>query len=220
MEVPLVSRRRARGEALQKIQHAVPAVGLLFAGVQGLSAGAHGFELALALTEVATSALLVGAIARSVRRVRAHGRLGLDHAEGVEWIDIWAAGVLFAEAAERWHLTGHLARPTILTALVTLALGLFHGRLAAFIGRRRSLRVGDEGIYVSARPFRTLRATWPELAEITTSERVGVIRTRAGRIRRLDFTDLENADAVRAALDAARVKMGVGSVAEPRSADE
>jgi hypothetical protein len=203
MDVPLASRRRDRALAVQQLQHGLPAVGLLLVGVQGLKAGAHGFELALGLVEVTTSALLIATILRSLRQARALGRWGLRHAHGVDWIDIWAAAVLFAEAAERWHLTRHIARPTILTAMVTLAFGLFHGRVAAAVARRRSLRVSDDGIYLGGPPFKRFRARWNEITHIAIDENAGTIRTRAGRTRGLDLKDLENAAAVRAALEEA-----------------
>jgi hypothetical protein len=185
------------------LQHAVPAAGLIAAGVQALTSGAHGFELGLALVEVLTSVLLIRAIVQSFRASRAHRRKGLHHTHGVDWIDIWAAGVLFAEAAERWHLAHHIARPIILNALVTLGLGLFHRRVAAFRARRHSLRMDDAGVYVGGKPFSALRARWTEIADITVSGRLAEIRTRAGRVRRLNLADLEDSEAVRAALDTA-----------------
>ena len=74
------------------------------------------------------SALLFTAIGTRVRnrhKQAAHG------AHGIDWMDIWAAGVLFAEAAEKIRTRGHYFRPETLAATATLGLGLFHGRLAA-----------------------------------------------------------------------------------------
>jgi hypothetical protein len=206
--VPLRSRRRQRALALQKAQHAVPAAGLIAAGAGALGSGAEGLDLALALVEIVTSVLLIGTIVRGFRAARASRPNGSHHAHGgVDWADIWAAAVLFAEAGERWHLTQHIARPTILTAIVTLGLGLFHGRLAARQGRRRSLRVDDAGVYVGGRPFGTFRARWPELADISFRGNVAELRTRAGKVRRLDLADLEGAAAVQAALGLAQAHL-------------
>ena len=139
--VPLLSRRLNRAQTMQKLNHAIPAMGLIVAGVQALKEGARGFDLALAIVEVGTSVVLVATIARSVREARKGGERKPPHAHGIEWVDIWAAAVLFVEAAERWHLRHHIARPLILTACLTLGLGLFHGRMTAFRRRRRSLRI-------------------------------------------------------------------------------
>jgi len=182
--------------------------------VQALKEGARGFDLALAIVEIGTSVLLVATIARSIRGARKNGQRGLPHAHGIDWVDIWAAAVLFVEAAERWHLRHHMPRPLILTAFVTLGLGLFHGRITAFRRRRRSLRISAEGIYVSGRPFNTFTARWPDIAAIVVTERSAEIRTRHGRVRRLDLADLENADAIRAAFEDARAHIAAIDVGE------
>lgn len=216
----LRSRRQQRALAFQKLNHAIPSVGLLAAGFQAVTFGAEGFDLALAVVEIVTSVFLITTIVRSVRAARAQGHAGLHHSHGVDWVDIWAAGVLFAEALERWHLKHHIARPIILTGIVTLGLGVFHGRMTAFRHRRRSLRIDDNGLHVPGRPFRTLKATWPEIADITVTASSAEIRTRAGRRRRLDLRDLENGDAVRAALNEAQayLKSLPPPSGEPRSA--
>lgn len=202
--VPLQSRRQQRAAVFQKLQHAVPAVGLIAAGLEALTSGAHGFGLALAVVEIGTSVLLIRAIVSSFREARVHRHESHHPAHGVDWADIWAAGVLFAEAAERWHLTHHIARPVILTAFVTLGLGLFHGRMATSRARRRVLRVDDTGIYVKSRPFNAFEARWREIADIDVTGDAAAIRTRAGKARRLDLADLQGAAAVRAALGAAQ----------------
>ena len=174
----------------------------------GADWGRPRLDLALAGVEIGTSVMLVITIGREMREMRQRREPIADgrHAHGVDWIDIWAAGVLFAEAAERWHLNHHLARPTILTGLVTLALGLFHHRLAARRQRRRAVRINPEGIYIGGKPFRTFSASWPDLASIsiTSSITSGAVevRTRDGRVRRVDLGDLGNAEDVRAAFEA------------------
>lgn len=197
--VPLLSRRFERAQIFQKANHLIPAAGLLVTGLQALGEGVHGFSLLLAAVEIGTSAMLIATLARSLAATRRHRPGEPRHAHRVDWIDIWAAGVLFAEAAERWHLTHHISRPTILTALVTLGLGLFHQRLATFRQRRRILRITSDGIFVSGKPFRGLSAAWRDMASITITGHVAEVRTRGGRVRRVDLNDLENADDVRAA---------------------
>ena len=206
IHVPLLSRRQERGQFLQKMNHVVPAVGLLTAGVHALTEGARGLDLALAVVEIGTTLMLAAFIVKTLRAMRQPGTHSHD-AHGVDWIDIWSAGILFAEAAERWHVRHHIARPTILTALVTLAFGLFHGRLLAFARQKRGLRITEAGLSVSGRPFRRFRARWSEIASISLGEQSVEIRTRAGRLRRIDLADLRNAGSVRAALQDANQRL-------------
>ena len=205
ISVPLRSKRREKGLALQKVQHAVPAFGLMLAGTQAIRAGEHGFALALAVFEILTSAVLLVSMVRALRAARRPAVAGAAHAghAGVDWVEIFAGFVLVAEALERWHLKHHIARPIILTAIVTFGLGLSHGRLAAVRARRQALRVDDEGIYVGSRPFGAFRATWDELSSIVIEKRYARIQTRTGRGRRLDLDDLEGPDEVRGALEGA-----------------
>jgi hypothetical protein len=199
--VRLDSRRRKRGMLAQKLQHAIPAVPLLFQGMEALRAGVHGFELGLAVLEVVTSAFLLVTVGRALRQVRQPGASAAHHhGHGVDWAHIWAAGVLFAEVGERWHLHHHLARPILLTALVTLGLGFFHSRLVAWGSERRSLRIDESGVRVGRRPFGTFAASWTDLAAVRITERDATISARDGRSRRIDLLDLENQGEVRRAL--------------------
>src|SRR5688572_28482236 len=126
--VPLRSKRRARAQALQKFQHAIPALPLLMAGLQAIRAGEHGFAFALAVFEIGTSVLLLGTMIREIREMRRPAAPGVVHAHhGVDWVEVFAAGVLTAEVWEHWHLTHHIRRPAVLTAIFTLGLGLCHG---------------------------------------------------------------------------------------------
>ena len=68
LTVPLKSKRRERALAVQKFQHAIPAVPLLFTGLQALQAGEHGFAFALALFEIGTSMMLLGTVVREIPR--------------------------------------------------------------------------------------------------------------------------------------------------------
>lgn len=199
--VPLRSRRLKRALTIQKLNHVVATIGLIVSGVQALQRGAAGFDLALAIVEIVTSLFLIGSLARAIGHTRANtSATDAHHHHGVDWVDMWAAGVLFAEAGERWHLHHHVARPIILTGLVTLGLALMHGRMSVFRQRRRSMCVTDAGIYVPGKPFRSFRARWGEIAAVNVGDRSADIRTREGHVRRLDLLDLENAAEVKAAL--------------------
>jgi hypothetical protein len=211
--VPLGSKRRERTAAIQKFNHVIPAGALLAEAMNGFRAGVHGFALWLAIIETVAGALFIISMARGVRRAmreQRHGAPGhsVPHAHGIDWPDVFAAGVLAAEALEKWHTRHHLARPTILTAAITLMLGLFQGRLITLMEHRRALRVNEAGISVGARPFRRgLTASWPEVASVDVGERYATIRTRAGRERRIDLSDVREPGRVRDALAEAQRRL-------------
>jgi hypothetical protein len=205
--VPLRSKRRERAVLIQKLQHAVPGAMLLFAGFRAIGEHASGFPLALAVFEIVSSVLLIGSVIIAFRKARRPARsehVPHLHHGGVDWIDIFTAALLFAEVAEHWHLKHHVARPTLLTAFVLLIVGLLHGRIARRAERRFTIRVEDDDLYVGGKPFRALRVKWADIASIDIDSRYGTIRTRAGRTRRLNLSDLEGANHVRAALEEAR----------------
>jgi len=216
--IPLVSIRRQRVQRVQKLQHAVPAVALLVTGAQGLLHGEHGIGLALAIGEVVTSALLLRTLAKELAAARhPHGASHEGAHHGVDWFDVFASGVLTAEALEHWHTHHHLPRPTLLLAAVTLALGLLHGRLAAFAARRRHLRIDAAGIRLRGR-FRRFFASWTDLERIDLDDpggRWAHIASRDGRTWRIDLADLKNAQEVREALLAAREHLMAASELPP-----
>jgi hypothetical protein len=205
IQIPLLSRRRERGELAKKLQHVVPALPLLGAGIQGLLHGERGFALALAVAEIVTSALLLRSMGKELKEFfrPAHGPGHAGH-HGVDWFEIFAAGMLFVEALERWHLHHHLPGPMILTAVVTLALGLFHGRIAA----HRTLRINDDGIRIGGRfLFRRFLVSWPELERIDVDELQAFVVARSGRKRKINFKDLRNASEIREALLSAQARL-------------
>lgn len=225
VSIPLRSRRRERAQLVQKLQHAIPAVPLLLAGLRGIQQGERGFALGLAIGELVVSALLLRTLVKeiaSLRRPHVETGHGGHGAHAVDWFDILAAGVLTAEALERWHLHHHVARPTILLAVITLALGLFHGRIAAITSRRRALRMDADGIRVGGRFFRGVfyrfAASWPDIERIELDDKKARIVARDGRERRIDLTDLRNAGEVRAALLAAQERLAALQPAPPTPA--
>jgi len=205
--VPLRSKRQQKAKAIQKLNHAVPAIGLLLAGQQAIAEGHHGFGFYLGVFELASAFALIVLTLREIRQavLPRRGELhdhATHHVHGVDWVDIAAGFVLVAEALEHWHVTGHIQRPTVFSALTTFVLGLSHGRLTAARARKRVLRVDEQGIFVGGRPFkvRKLEARWGDVASVEVGERWGVITTRRGRIRKLDLADLEGEAHVRHAL--------------------
>lgn len=206
--VPLRSKRQRRAVAMQRLNHAIPAVGLLYAGQQAI-AGGEGFAFYLGVFEIVSSGILLVLTLREIRSaLRGGGHEGHQH-HGVDWVDIAAGFVLVAEVLEHWHLTHHLSRPRLLSALTTFALGLFHGRIAGRRARRRVLQVTDAGISIPGRPFkaRRLQAQWHELTSIDVADTWAKVTTRGGQVRRLDLSDLLDEGAVRLALLDARSRL-------------
>ena len=203
MIIPLRSKRRERAQLMQKLQHAPPAIVLLVAGLHALGEDTHGFALGLALFEIASSVLLIGTVIRALRAVRrpANAAAPLHPAHhGVDWIDIFTGSVLLAEVAERYHVDGHIVRPTLLLAVVLITIGLVHGKLAGRRQRRLTLRVDDEGLYVGGKPFRSIKVGWADVKSIDVGSRYATITLHGGRERKLDLPDLEGSNHVRAAL--------------------
>jgi hypothetical protein len=209
VEIPLLSKRRERARFLQKLQHVVPAIPLLSAGINGLMQGEHGFALALAVGEVVTSVLLLRTVVKELAALRqASPHSGHTHHHGVDWFDIFAAGVLTVEALERWHTHHHLPRPMLVSAALTLALGLFHGRFAAFSSRRLGLRIDAAGIRIGGRfIFHQRFIPWTDLESIDLDSREARLVVRGGRDRRINLRDLRNASEVREALIAAQARL-------------
>ncbi len=209
VQIPLISRRRERGKLIQKFQHAVPAVPLLGAGIQGLMHGERGFALALAVAEIVTSALLLRSMGKELKEFFRHSHESDHHRHhGVDWFEIFAAGMLAVEALERWHTHPHLPRPMFLSAVVTLVLGLTHGRTAAAAARPWSLVLDSEGIRVGGRRLqRRFSVAWQDLERIDLDDRRAVIVARDGRKKKINLRDLRNAAEVREALMSARARL-------------
>ncbi|HEX3531232.1 MAG TPA: hypothetical protein VH988_29580 [Thermoanaerobaculia bacterium] len=208
--LPLVTRRRQRGQWFQKLQHAIPAAALLMTGAQGILHGEHGFALGLAIGEVVMSALLLRTLVKDFAEVRQpHGAAHAGHHAGhgghggIDWFDVFVAGVLSVEALEHWHTHHRVPGPTVLLAAVTLTLGLLHGRIA----RRRMLRINDDGIRIGRRFFRQFDAPWKDIDRIDLDDKQACIVLHSGRNWRIKLTSLPNAADIRAALLAARSRL-------------
>ena len=206
--VVLRSRRRARAAAVQKLQHLLPAVILLGGGAAALMRHAEGAELWIAVVEVVSGALFVAAAARGIRgAIRPKAGEHVHH-HGIDWVDVFAAAVMFAETLEHYHRTGHVVRPNVVMIVTLLLFAVLHDRIIGFAEHRRALRISDEGLSIGGRPFRrALRASWSAIRAIDVGDRYASIETRDGRSKRLDLQDLENAPAVRVALQAAQDRL-------------
>jgi hypothetical protein len=204
--VPVRYKRAERGLFLQKLQHAIPSIVVLSDGLAHLSHDPHGVELALGVFEVGAALAVMASVVIGIRKLRhsasnadAHGH---GH-HGVDWIDIFIGVMLSVEAYAKYHATAHIPRPTILLAATMLAIGLTHGKLAAFGDRRRELRVDANGISMPTKPFQRLILNWSEVAAIDVGERYARVTANDGRTQRIDLTGVTQPQAIRDALMAA-----------------
>jgi len=220
--VPILSRRRDLAQLIPKLQHVAPAALLLFQGVSRLQHERHGWSLLLAVAELSVSVLVVGAFVRQVRTARAthdvdHGDAHASH--GVDWVDLLIGAMLGVEVWAHWHETGHIKRPTVLTAVGIFAVGLLHGKIAARAGRRLGLRIDDTGVAVGGRPFRNFRASWDELAAVEIEPEHARLVRKDGKARTFDFRDLRNAADVREALQGVKLRLPAIDAAADAAAD-
>jgi hypothetical protein len=205
--IPLRFKAFERVQVMQKLQHAVPAMALLPAGVQALMAGVHGFELVLAVFEVLTSAWLLRLVGKEVRAaVSGVATRAVGHVHrGPDWAHLAAAAVIAVEVVERWHLHHRWSRPMILTGLVTLTLGLLHGTIERKRDARMSLRVESDGISFRPRRKKLFRAGFAEIERFDVGATSAELSTAAGRNARLEFGELRNPHEIAEALAAARL---------------
>lgn len=206
--VPIRYRRAERGLFIQKLQHAIPSIVVLGDGIDHLSHDPHGVDLVIGVAEVAVSVLVMGAVIRGFRQLRAKPASHdphVHHHHGVDWIDVCLGAMLSVEAYATFHATGHVPRPTILLAVVMLAIGLLHGRVATFGDRRREMRINAQGLSLPGRrPFQRLTLSWPEVQSIDIDDYTVVVTAIDGRTRRIDLADVVHPETIRAALLSAR----------------
>jgi hypothetical protein len=206
--VPLDSKRFERGQFLQKLQHGLPSVVLLFTGLGRLQDEPHGWPLAIGVAEVAVATIVIVAFARKLRTMRHGGRhAAASPHHAIDGIDLLLGLMLIIETWAHWHESGHVRRPTLLLAFVMIAVGFFHGRIAEFGRRRRSIRIGNDGVSIAQPFFRRFRATWADLSTIAIGARNVRITTKNGRTCAIDLNDLKNAGEVRTALERARERV-------------
>ena len=109
--------------------------------------------------------------------------------------------------------TGTSRAPTLLLAFAMFAIGFSHGRIAAWGSRKRELRVTDEGISVPGRFFSRTTLRWEDIAEIAIGPDKARIIPYTGRDQVIDIGDALNRDAVRAALEHARIRLDNSRIA-------
>lgn len=223
--VPIKSRRHRRAQALQRLQDLIPAAALLLAGAHALGRGAAGLTRVMGAAQVVVGAAMVLLVLRVLRHNLASTLPDAPaHESPVDWVEVGAGCVLLLGAWQQWHDTRHVPRPTVLTGLVTLVVGLNHARLARATAGRRAIRLTDEHLSIGGRfRWRRFRARWDQLAEVTITPTEARVRSVTGAAWRIDLSDCDNAGEVVAALEEARgratgLAIGPTSAAPPEIA--
>lgn len=178
-----------RHERLSALKEAAGAVLLLSTGVDALTAGGVS---GLVILDFLVGAGVLGVAIRELQRGR---KLGVV----VRWLDVGVGGLLIAEAM---HLTdeGHHHQSLILlyygTGLAYCLAGVFHRQL----GRRRYVRIDDDGIQVRLNLIRRFRLSWPDIVRVVGYDSRVEIHTRTGGRYEIEERYLPNLREVRALL--------------------
>src|SRR5262249_9014700 len=124
---------------------------------------------------------------------------------GVDWFDVFLSGMLVTEVLTHHYETGHWRRPTILMAVLMLALGLMHGKIAAWGARKRALRITSDTLSIGHRFWFLpgFSVKWADVTRVDVADAAAVVVTRDGRERRIALDEMRNpgpvADALRTA---------------------
>jgi hypothetical protein len=197
----------------------VPAAALFLEGLDRILTGAGDSNRWFGTIEAFASLLVLGAIFRAIGRLRwgaghtpPRQRI---HLSQVDWVDILLALMLFAEVGAHYVETAphHVSRPTLLLAIVTLAVGLLHGRITAYAAKRRVLMVTESGVSVGGRMFSRFTASWRDIERIDINEKSAAIVMRDGKTQDFDLIDIRHGNDVTRALTRARSRLGAATPA-------
>src|SRR5207248_681459 len=104
----------------------------------------------MAILEVVIAAVVLIAFARELRAAAKHAP---SHS-AIGWFDLAAGIMLLYEAFHGVHHKPAYLRPQFLAGVVTLGLGLVHGRLHAFRQSRRYVKLDETGLEIRTSRFR------------------------------------------------------------------
>jgi hypothetical protein len=211
IRIPLRIRARRRVEALQLLLQAPPAVSLFLAARPRIGSGGT-IERMVAAAELATSGLLVLAILRELRSQRDRSADGeqvepaASAASRLGLVDLAAGVMLLTEWADRLTHGGKMISPTLLSALVAIGLAMAPVLWPNRKGRRRTLRLNENGLSYRAMRWQRFQLAWREIDVITRrGDRVDLGLAGQGAARTIDLATLDNGEDVwRALANAAR----------------
>jgi hypothetical protein len=112
------------------------------------------------------------------------------------WFDLAAGGLLIFEAFHgAVHKPGYM-RPQFLSGVVTICLGLAHGKLAGIQERRRYVKLDETGVEFRLARFRRLHIPWKEVVSVDLVGNHAVFERPNGR-HKVRLNLLHNAEEVR-----------------------
>lgn len=201
MVIYLHDKRRTVAGVVSKLQHAIAGVPLLLSGLYLL---ADASERPMALLEIA---LALAVLTTFVKEVRGDIRAGRHHAHGSEsghhaaigWFDLAAGILLIYEAFHGAHHKPGYLRPQFLSGVATIALAIFHNRIAARQQRRRYIKLEETGVEIRLK-FRRTQFKWKDLASLDLEGPIAVFHLNDGSTCKLRLNLLHNAKAVREAI--------------------
>ena len=174
-------RRHQRASALKEC---VAALLLLDAGWNTLSSFGWSPLVVLDLA-VGLAVLAIGAV--ELKRGRKFG-------SWIRWFDV-AVGVLLA--LEGVTLAAEGKRYVIYlyyaAGLAYVLVGLFH----RYLGRRRYVRLDDDGVQVRLTPFRGFRLLWPDIVRVVGQPDSIELFSRNGRCHEITRRHVPNLDEIR-----------------------
>ena len=158
-----------RHERLSALKEAVGAALLLSTGLDALAAdGLSG----LVVLDFLVGSGVLGVAFLELRRGKKFGTV-------VRWLDVGVGGLLIAEAI-RLATEGQHHQSLIFlyygTGIAYCLAGIFHRQL----GRRRYVRIDDDGVQVRLNLFRRFRLLWPDIVRVVGYESRVEIHTRNG----------------------------------------
>ena len=205
--IQLQDRRWRRVEWINRIPLALSAIVLADAAWPRLEASAA-WDRAFAAAEIAIAGLLVVTLIVSWRRRHRTA------AATIGWIDLVAGVMVLAEWADRLAHGHHWFSPILVTAVVTLAVGLANRPLSRRRERHRFLRLDDEGLRIRINRFRGFHLPWPDVASIERAGDLVRVHGRDGRLRRISLSRFDNGEEVAHALAEAATARGLAGPAD------
>jgi hypothetical protein len=186
----LDDKRWVAADLLSKLQHLSSGVPMLMIGVGKLADEA---ERPMAALEIAVALGVFVTFAMEVYAAKNHSA---SHSP-VGWFDLAAGILLIFEAFHGHHVKPGYLRPPFFAGIVTLVLGLLHGRFHAFKKRRRYLKLDESGLEIRASRFRRISLAWADLASVDLAGSKAIFHGNDGRRHTFRLNLLNNRDEVR-----------------------
>jgi len=177
-------------ELVLKLQHACAGFPLLMVGLGKLGDAA---ERPIAILEVTIAVLVLGAFARDAWAARKHHHVH----DSVGWFDLAAAAMMMFEAFHGAHHKPGYLRPQFFSAIVTLALALFHSRFHAYKARKRYVKLDENGLEARTGPFRKFSLGWADVHRVHLAHDHAAFHRRDGKQHKITLRMIHNHEEIR-----------------------